>query len=149
MNDITFLLFTTQKYSSFNPPTFQSEPSSFSQTQFQPAVLGLREEKFKIEFLTLGTTFEQFCHSHSCLDKLPLTPHHKLLISNLILSINKKIYSGMSKWRVVVGAKQMVPMACPAMALALGTRSTTLAQNGWVLWFTWDFICTTFKYTVC
>ena len=30
MNDFAFLLFPTQKYSSFNPPYFQSVPSSFS-----------------------------------------------------------------------------------------------------------------------
>ena len=34
-------------------------------------------------------------------------------------------------------AKQMVPMASPARIWTLGTRWTTLTQNGWVLWFTW------------
>ena len=47
-----------------------------------------------LNFQTLGTTFEPFWHHHSCSDKLPLTPHHILVICNLILAKNKKIQCG-------------------------------------------------------
>ena len=54
------------------------------------------------------------------------------------------VFSTVSKCRVVVGAKWMVP----ARVWTLGTRWTTLTQNDWVLWFTWS-ICTRFKNTIC
>ena len=69
------------------------------------------------------------------------TPHHILLISSLIFAKNKKsnagmnwylVFSTVSKWRVVVGAKWMVP----ARVWTLGTRWKNLTQNGWVLWLT-------------
>ena len=49
----------------------------------------------------------KFWRHHSCSDKLPLTPHHILVISNLILAKNKKskcgkkylVFSTESKWR--------------------------------------------------
>ena len=84
---------------------------------------------------------------------------HRLYISyfNLILAKNKKIQLGnkdlvfitVLKWRVVFGAKRMVPTAYPARVWTLGTRWTTLTQKGWVLWFTWDSVCTSFKNTIC
>ena len=111
----------------------------------------LYEFFYILNFLTLCTTFETFWHLQSYSDKLSLTPHHILFISNLILSRNKRIQCGnkylvlctVSKWRLVVGAKWMAPTACPARVWTLGTRWTTLTQNGWVLWFT----C--FKNAVC
>ena len=71
-----------------------------------------------LSFYTLGTTSELFWHQHSCSDKLPLTPHHlQLVFSNLHFAKNKKnqceikdlVFSTVLKWRVVVGAKPMVP----------------------------------------
>ena len=59
------------------------------------------------------------------------------------------VFSTVSKWRVVVGAKWMAPMSCPARVWTLGTRWTTLTQNGWVLWFTWYCVYTSFKNTIC
>ena len=66
---------------------------------------------------------------------------------------NKKIQCGnkylvlctVSKWMVVVGAKWMVPTACPARVWKIGTIWTILTQHGWVLWFAWYFICTSFQ----
>ena len=110
-----------------------------------------------LNFLSIGTTFEPFWHPHSCSDNLTLTPHHILVISKLIFDRKKSfqcetkylVLCAVSKWRVAVGAKQMAPTACPATVWTLGTRWTTLTQNGWVLWFTWYSVCTSFKNTIC
>ena len=109
-----------------------------------------------LNFLTTGTThFDTFIYVHaSCHWHYTI---YVLVISNLILARNRKIQwenkflvlCTVLKWRVVVGAKRMVPTAYPARIWSLGTRWTTLTQNGWVLWFTWDSICTSFKNTIC
>ena len=75
-------------------------------------------------FLKLVPTEYQVNHKTqpSWVKVVHLTPHHILVISNLILAKNKKIqcgnkylvFSTVLKWRVVVGAKWMVPTACPA-----------------------------------
>ena len=49
----------------------------------------------------------------------------------------------MWKWRVIVGAKQMAQTTYPASVSTLGT------QNGWDLWFTRYYVCTTYKNTIC
>ena len=73
-----------------------------------------------------------------------------LLLMNSIQCKNKYLVLWtVPKWRVAVGAKQMAPTACPARVWTLGTRRTTLIQNGWVLWFTWDSVSTSFKNNVC
>jgi hypothetical protein len=76
-----------------------------------------------------------------------MTPYHILVISNRILA-RKKIQCGnkhlvfctVLKWRVVFGAKWMVPTACLA-------RQKT--KNSLILLFTWDSVRTSFKNTVC
>ena len=56
----------------------------------------------------------KFWRHHSCSDKLPLTPHHILVISNLISAkkplqceIEYLVLCTVSKLRVVVGAKRL------------------------------------------
>ena len=44
----------------------------------------------------------KFWRHHSCSDKLPLTPHHILVISNLILSKNKKSNVRINIWFCVL-----------------------------------------------
>ena len=42
-------------------------------------------------------------HNHSCPDKLPLTPHYILVISNLILAKNKESNAGLNTLFLMVG----------------------------------------------
>ena len=82
-----------------------------------------------------------FWHFHSSWDKLPVTLHYIFVDSKPFLAKNKKSNARIKTWfcvlcrnggYVAVGAKRTLPIAWPARVRTLGTRWTTLTQNGYV-----------------
>ena len=75
-------------------------------------------------------------------------PNQKLFIDYLPVWGNSNLIFSQCPWCISSYGCWLL-WALWARVWTLGTRWTTLTQNGWVLWFTWYCVYTNFKNTIC